>query len=75
MEGRGNARGEIGLASIDALCSELHLTQFIDSPSYARLRIQFQIQEPVEVIFFLFVLVQFVDCRVRLGSLQKDGGK
>uniref|UniRef100_A0A915Q0A0 DNA mismatch repair proteins mutS family domain-containing protein n=1 Tax=Setaria digitata TaxID=48799 RepID=A0A915Q0A0_9BILA len=50
VEGRGNARGEIGLASIDALCSELHLWQFIDSASYARLRIQFQVQEPVEVI-------------------------
>ncbi|KAL3990697.1 MutS domain V family protein [Acanthocheilonema viteae] len=50
VEGRGSARGEIGLASIDALCSELHLWQFIDSASYARLRIQFQIQEPVEVI-------------------------
>ncbi|MCP9265251.1 BMA-HIM-14 [Dirofilaria immitis] len=50
VEGRGNARGEIGLASIDALCSELHLSQFIDSASYTRLRIQFQIQEPVEVI-------------------------
>ncbi|EFO23027.1 hypothetical protein LOAG_05459 [Loa loa] len=48
VEGRGSARGEIGLASIDALCSELHLWQFIDSASYARLRIQFQIQEPVE---------------------------
>ncbi|VDK83054.1 unnamed protein product [Litomosoides sigmodontis] len=50
VEGRGSARGEIGLASIDALCSELHLWEFIDSASYARLRIQFQIQEPVEVI-------------------------
>ncbi|CAG9534055.1 unnamed protein product [Cercopithifilaria johnstoni] len=50
VEGRGSARGEIGLASIDALCSELHLSQFIDSASYARLRIQFQIQEPVEII-------------------------
>ncbi|VDM91761.1 unnamed protein product [Onchocerca ochengi] len=50
VEGRGSARGEIGLASIDALCSELNLSQFIDSASYARLRIQFQIQEPVEVI-------------------------
>lgn len=50
VEGRGSARGEIGLASIDALCSELHLWQFIDSASYARLRIQFQIQEPVEVL-------------------------
>uniref|UniRef100_A0A0R3RS65 DNA_MISMATCH_REPAIR_2 domain-containing protein n=1 Tax=Elaeophora elaphi TaxID=1147741 RepID=A0A0R3RS65_9BILA len=50
VEGRGNARGEIGLASIDALCTELNLWQFIDSASYARLRIQFQIQEPVEVI-------------------------
>lgn len=50
VEGRGSARGEIGLASIDALCSELHLWEFIDSASYARLRIQFQIQEPVEVL-------------------------
>uniref|UniRef100_A0A183D303 KH_dom_type_1 domain-containing protein n=1 Tax=Gongylonema pulchrum TaxID=637853 RepID=A0A183D303_9BILA len=32
------------------LCSELSLCQFIDSASYARLRIQFQIQEPVEVV-------------------------
>ncbi|VDN04074.1 unnamed protein product [Thelazia callipaeda] len=52
VEGRGNARGEIGLASIDALCSELHILQFIDSASYARLRIQIQVQEPVEVFNF-----------------------
>lgn len=50
VEGRGSARGEIGLASIDAFCSELHLWQFIDSASYARLRIQFQIHEPFEVV-------------------------
>lgn len=49
MEGRGRDRGEIGMASIDALCAELSISQFIDSASYARLRIQLQILEPVEV--------------------------
>lgn len=51
MEGRGIARGEIGLASIDAVCTELDLYQFIDSASYARLRIQLQILDPVEVTY------------------------
>lgn len=49
VEGRGNARGEIGLASMDALCSELSLSQFIDTASYTRLRIQLQVLDPVEV--------------------------
>lgn len=55
VEGRGSARGEIGLASTDALCSEMHLWQFIDSASYARLRIQFQVQEPVEVLLHIII--------------------
>uniref|UniRef100_A0A915A4U1 DNA mismatch repair protein MutS core domain-containing protein n=1 Tax=Parascaris univalens TaxID=6257 RepID=A0A915A4U1_PARUN len=50
VEGRGNARGEVGLASMDALCSELSLSQFIDTASYTRLRIQLQVLDPVEVI-------------------------
>ncbi|VDM24478.1 unnamed protein product [Toxocara canis] len=50
VEGRGNARGEIGLASMDALCSYLRISQFIDTASYTRLRIQLQVLDPAEVI-------------------------
>uniref|UniRef100_F1KXL2 MutS protein him-14 n=1 Tax=Ascaris suum TaxID=6253 RepID=F1KXL2_ASCSU len=35
---------------MDALCSELSLSQFIDTASYTRLRIQLQVLDPVEVI-------------------------
>uniref|UniRef100_A0A158R415 DNA_MISMATCH_REPAIR_2 domain-containing protein n=1 Tax=Syphacia muris TaxID=451379 RepID=A0A158R415_9BILA len=50
VEGRGTARGEIGFASMDALTSHITICQFLDSASYARLRITLHVLDPVEVI-------------------------
>lgn len=49
VEGRGLAKGEVGMASIDIEHPELVLTQFQDSASYSRLRTKLQIANPVEV--------------------------
>ena len=36
VEGRGLARGEIGMASINLKCPELVLSQFADTGTYAK---------------------------------------
>lgn len=36
VEGRGLARGEIGMASINMKCPELVLSQFADTGTYAK---------------------------------------
>lgn len=36
VEGRGLARGEIGMASINLKCPELMLSQFADTGTYAK---------------------------------------
>lgn len=38
VEGRGLARGEIGMASINLKCPELMLSQFADTGTYAKVR-------------------------------------
>lgn len=39
VEGRGLARGEIGMASINVRCPELVLSQFADTGTYAKVKI------------------------------------
>ncbi len=38
VEGRGLARGEIGMASINVRCPELVLSQFADTGTYAKVK-------------------------------------
>lgn len=38
VEGRGLARGEIGMASLDLKCPELVLSQFADTGTYAKVK-------------------------------------
>ncbi|XP_053206974.1 mutS protein homolog 4-like [Panonychus citri] len=49
-EGRGNAKGEIGLASMDAVGSTLKLFQFPDGCTYSRLFTKLEILDPAEII-------------------------
>lgn len=50
VEGRGLAKGEIGMASIDLKRPELILSQFSDSQTYAQVMTKLQVMYPVEVI-------------------------
>eukprot|EP00062_Callorhinchus_milii_P003433 gi/632940700/ref/XP_007885459.1/ PREDICTED: mutS protein homolog 4 [Callorhinchus milii] len=50
VEGRGLARGEIGMASIDLKSPELILSQFADSTTYAKVITKLQILTPLEII-------------------------
>ncbi|XP_072368940.1 mutS protein homolog 4 [Scyliorhinus torazame] len=50
VEGRGLARGEIGMASIDMKSPELILSQFADNTTYAKVITKLQILTPLEII-------------------------
>ncbi|XP_054717327.1 mutS protein homolog 4-like [Uloborus diversus] len=50
VEGRGNARGEIGMAYIDLRNPVLVLSQFADTQAYIHLAVQLNILQPIEVI-------------------------
>ncbi|XP_052072312.1 mutS protein homolog 4-like [Mytilus californianus] len=50
VEGRGLARGEIGMASINLKSPVLTLSQFSDTPTYVKTITKLQILLPVEVI-------------------------
>uniref|UniRef100_UPI00398F1709 mutS protein homolog 4 isoform X1 n=1 Tax=Pristiophorus japonicus TaxID=55135 RepID=UPI00398F1709 len=50
VEGRGLARGEIGMASIDLKSPELILSQFADNTTYAKVITKLQILTPLEII-------------------------
>ncbi|VDO93038.1 unnamed protein product [Soboliphyme baturini] len=50
VEGRGHAKGEIGMAYIDLYHPELGLVQFSDTAAYSKLRIKLQAINPVELI-------------------------
>uniref|UniRef100_A0A3Q2PPU5 DNA mismatch repair protein n=1 Tax=Fundulus heteroclitus TaxID=8078 RepID=A0A3Q2PPU5_FUNHE len=50
VEGRGLARGEIGMASIDLKCPELVLSQFADTGTYAKVITRIHILMPVEIL-------------------------
>ncbi|CAL1285489.1 unnamed protein product [Larinioides sclopetarius] len=50
VEGRGIARGEIGMACIDIKNPVLLLSQFADTQAYLRLAIQLNVLKPLEVV-------------------------
>ncbi|XP_075304759.1 mutS protein homolog 4 [Odontesthes bonariensis] len=50
VEGRGLARGEIGMASLDLKCPELVLSQFADTGTYAKVITRIHILVPVEIL-------------------------
>ncbi|GFT87305.1 mutS protein homolog 4 [Nephila pilipes] len=50
VEGRGVARGEIGMACIDIKNPVLLLSQFADTQAYLRLAVQLNVLKPLEVV-------------------------
>uniref|UniRef100_H3AEP5 MutS protein homolog 4 n=1 Tax=Latimeria chalumnae TaxID=7897 RepID=H3AEP5_LATCH len=50
VEGRGLARGEIGMASINLRSPELILSQFADNTTYSKVITKLQILTPLEII-------------------------
>ncbi|CAI9729269.1 homolog 4-like [Octopus vulgaris] len=50
VEGRGLAKGEIGMASIDLKCPVLVLSQFSDSQTYVKVMTKLQILQPIEIV-------------------------
>jgi hypothetical protein len=49
VEGRGLAKGEIGMASFDLKRPELILSQFSDSQTYTQVMMKLQVMQPIEV--------------------------
>ena len=49
VEGRGLAKGEVGMASIDLRRPVLQLSQFSDTQSYSKVLTKLQIINPIEV--------------------------
>lgn len=54
VEGRGLARGEVGMATLDLKKPELVLSQFSDMSTYVKTITKLQIINPVEVSFTIF---------------------
>ncbi|XP_033614120.1 mutS protein homolog 4 isoform X3 [Fukomys damarensis] len=50
VEGRGLARGEIGMASVDLKCPQIVLSQFADNTTYAKVITKLNILSPLEII-------------------------
>jgi DNA mismatch repair protein MSH4 len=50
VEGRGLAKGEIGMASFDLKRPELILSQFSDSQTYTQVMMKLQVMQPIEVL-------------------------
>uniref|UniRef100_A0A3Q3E6L5 MutS homolog 4 n=1 Tax=Labrus bergylta TaxID=56723 RepID=A0A3Q3E6L5_9LABR len=50
VEGRGLARGEIGMASLNLKCPELVLSQFADTGTYAKVITKIHISVPLEIL-------------------------
>ncbi|XP_021090588.2 mutS protein homolog 4 [Mesocricetus auratus] len=50
VEGRGLARGEIGMASIDLKSPQVILSQFADSTTYAKVITKLKVLSPLEII-------------------------
>lgn len=59
MEGRGLAKGEIGLASMEIHHPELCVSQFSDTGNYTKLRVKLHILNPSEVYFYFFALLTY----------------
>ena len=53
VEGRGLARGEIGMASIDLKCPVLTMSQFSDTRQYVKTMTKLQILKPLEACVVL----------------------
>ncbi|KAH3873388.1 hypothetical protein DPMN_036623 [Dreissena polymorpha] len=51
VEGRGLAKGEVGMATLDLKKPELSLSQFSDMPTYVKTITKLQIAQPLEIIF------------------------
>lgn len=51
VEGRGKAKGEIGLAYIDLHSPVVHLTQFLDNCSYDSIKIKCHTCSPSQIVF------------------------
>jgi len=49
VEGRGLAKGEVGMASIDLKHPLLTLSQFADNQTYTKLMTRLNILQPIEV--------------------------
>ncbi|CAI8046746.1 MutS protein homolog 4 [Geodia barretti] len=49
VEGRGLAKGEIGMASFDLKRPEVILSQFSDSQTYTQVMMKLQVMQPIEV--------------------------
>jgi DNA mismatch repair protein MSH4 len=62
VEGRGVAKGELGMASMDVRHPELALSQFADTAGYTRLLTKLQILDPIEVC----ILVGYYICSQNL---------
>ncbi|XP_077394456.1 mutS protein homolog 4 [Festucalex cinctus] len=50
VEGRGLARGEIGMASLNLKCPELVLSQFADTGTYAKVITKVHVLFPLEIL-------------------------
>ncbi|KAM6327086.1 mutS protein homolog 4 [Podargus strigoides] len=50
VEGRGLARGEVGMASIDLKNPEVILSQFADNTTYAKVITKLKILTPLEIV-------------------------
>lgn len=55
MEGRGLAKGEIGLASLDLKSPFLTLSQFSDTQTYVKTITKLQILQPIEVMYIICI--------------------
>ena len=60
VEGRGLAKGEIGMASVDLRKPLLELCQFSESQSYNKTLAKLQHLNPVEVNYKLFYKLSIV---------------
>jgi DNA mismatch repair protein MSH4 len=60
MEGRDNARGEVGVASIDIERPEVILSQFPDSSTHIKTITKLQILEPLEVNHFVVTVMSSI---------------
>ncbi|KAF7634374.1 DNA_MISMATCH_REPAIR_2 domain-containing protein [Meloidogyne graminicola] len=50
FEGKGSVKGQIGMATLDLMSSEIELCQFVDTSSYSLLKIRLRLCDPLEVI-------------------------
>ncbi|VDP04364.1 unnamed protein product [Heligmosomoides polygyrus] len=49
-EGSGASKGTVGLAIMDLRQADIELSEFMDSPTFSRLKIKLLVADPVEII-------------------------